>query len=113
MMARRNILLGRVHKVVTPASAKPPKKAARIAVLMGDPRMSDIIKPGSTWDEDDLHTVNEMKKVLATLPASSAANEQQVDLPLRSLALGEYVLRFTATRGDSAATTSAAFAIVR
>ncbi len=68
MMARRNILVGRVHKPVEPAAAKQPKKVARIAVLMGDPRKADKIKPGSTWDDDDLHTVNEMKKALATLP---------------------------------------------
>ncbi len=52
-------------------------------------------------------------KVLATLPAAFTAGHHQVDLPLRSLALGEYVLRFTATRGDTSAATTAAFAIVR
>lgn len=67
MMARRNILVGRVHKPVAPAIAKPPKKVARIAVLMGDPSKSDKIKPGATWDDDDLYTINEMKKALATL----------------------------------------------
>ncbi len=52
-------------------------------------------------------------KVLATLPAAVTAGQHQVDLPLRSLALGEYVLRFTATRGDTSANSTAAFAIVR
>jgi len=68
MMARRNVLLANVHKDVDSAPSNEPKKAARIAVLMGDPRKSDKIKPGATWDEDDLHTINEMKKALATLP---------------------------------------------
>ncbi len=37
-----------------------------------------------------------------------------MELPVRSLALGEYVLRFTAQRsGDASAVTTAAFAIVR
>jgi D-alanine-D-alanine ligase len=67
MMARRNILVGRVHKPVVPLSAKQPKKVARVAVLMGDPSKSDKIKPGATWDDDDLYTINEMKKALATL----------------------------------------------
>ena len=52
-------------------------------------------------------------KALATLPATVAAGVHQIDLPTRSLALGEYVLRFTATRGDTAATMTAAFAIIR
>jgi D-alanine-D-alanine ligase len=68
MMARRNILLGHVHKAAEPAPARQDQRAARIAVLMGDPRKSDKIKPGATWDDDDLHTINEMKKALATLP---------------------------------------------
>jgi len=67
MMARRNVLLGRVHKPAEPVLAQQPKKVSRIAVLMGDPRKSDKIKPGATWDEDDLHTINEMKKALASL----------------------------------------------
>ena len=52
-------------------------------------------------------------KVLASLPATFAGGRHQIDLPLRSLALGEYVLRFTATRGDGSAATTAAFAIIR
>ena len=68
MMARRNILMGRVHKTIEKPAPKQAERPARIAVLMGDPRKSDKIKPGATWDEDDLHTINEMKKALATLP---------------------------------------------
>lgn len=52
-------------------------------------------------------------KALATLPATAADGQFQIDLPLRSLALGEYVLRFTANRGDTSASGTAGFAIVR
>lgn len=52
-------------------------------------------------------------KALASLPATLTSGQYQVDLPLRSLALGEYVLRFTATRGDQSATSTAGFAIIR
>jgi VWFA-related protein len=52
-------------------------------------------------------------KTLATLPASAVNGQFQVDLPVRSLALGEYVLRFTATRGESTAVATAGFALVR
>ncbi len=52
-------------------------------------------------------------KSLAALPAVPVNGHYQVELPLRSLALGEYVLRFTATRGDTSAASTAGFAIVR
>lgn len=52
-------------------------------------------------------------KALATLPAALVNGHVQVDLPVRSLALGQYVLRFTARRGAASATTSTGFAIVR
>lgn len=52
-------------------------------------------------------------KPLATWPATAIAGQYQVELPVRSLALGEYVLRFTATRGGETAAITAAFAIVR
>jgi hypothetical protein len=51
--------------------------------------------------------------LLATLPAALTGGQYQVDLPLRSLALGEYVLRFTASRGETSATSTAGFAIIR
>lgn len=52
-------------------------------------------------------------KALATLPATLSNGQYQVDLPLRSLALGEYVLRFTARRGETSAMSTAGFAIIR
>ena len=53
-------------------------------------------------------------KPLASWPARLTFDGQhQVELPVRALALGEYVLRFTATRGDESAVATAAFAIVR
>lgn len=52
-------------------------------------------------------------KALATLPATAVAGQYQVDLPVRSLALGEYVLRFTATRAGTTAVATAGFALVR
>jgi VWFA-related protein len=52
-------------------------------------------------------------KPLASLPASDAGGQHQIELPVRSLALGEYVLRFTATQADHTASATAGFAIVR
>ena len=52
-------------------------------------------------------------KRLASWPAILIGDQHQVELPVRSLALGEYVLRFSATSGSEAAEATAAFAIVR
>ncbi|MEZ5293630.1 MAG: VWA domain-containing protein [Vicinamibacterales bacterium] len=52
-------------------------------------------------------------KVLASLPSSAVGGRRQVELPVRALALGEYVLRFTATSGAESAEATAGFAIVR
>jgi hypothetical protein len=52
-------------------------------------------------------------KALATLPASAVGGQYQIDLPVRALALGEYVLRFTATTDGTTAVATAGFAMVR
>jgi len=31
---------------------------------MGDPTKSDIIKPDNKFDEDDIHTINQLKEAL-------------------------------------------------
>ena len=69
--------------------------------------------PGNAPPAVTAEVLTRQGKVLAALPATAVTATHQIDLPLRSLALGEYVLRFTATRGDTAASTTAAFAIVR
>ncbi len=75
--SKRNQDLGMMaERVVVTASAKKDwsyvKKTGRtthaIAVILGDPRKSDVIKPNSTFDEDDLFTINSLKKSLASLP---------------------------------------------
>jgi VWFA-related protein len=52
-------------------------------------------------------------KPLASWPAILIGGQHQVELPVRSLALGEYVLRLNATSGGASAEATAAFAIVR
>ncbi len=34
---------------------------------MGDPTKKDLVKPGATFDKDDLHTIDELKKALSML----------------------------------------------
>ena len=74
--SKRNQDLGMMaERVVVTAMAKKEwsyvKKVVQrknsIVVLLGDPRKSDVIKPNSTFDDDDLFTINELKKSLAAL----------------------------------------------
>jgi len=65
MMGRRLILVGSADKVWT--SVKEMTSVQNIAVMMGDPRKTDIIKPNNTFDEDDMYTINELKKALGKL----------------------------------------------
>lgn len=66
MMAKRNIIMGLANKPEEIPSI-PLHKQHNIAVLMGDPRKSDRVKPGESFDDDDLFTINALKKALNTL----------------------------------------------
>ncbi len=66
MMGRRLILVGTAGKEWS--MVKEPHKAVRtVAVLMGDPRKQDKIKPNATFDDDDMYTINELKKGLSKI----------------------------------------------
>lgn len=67
MMAQRILLTAQSTKVATEKpSAKTPVR--NVTVLLGDHRRSDSVKPDSRFDEDDFHTIDELKKALAGLP---------------------------------------------
>ena len=66
MMEKRIVVTGFVQKEWTPVRKK--REAAKpIAVIMGDHRKLDIVKPNGNFDEDDFFTINELKKALAEL----------------------------------------------
>jgi len=67
MMARRNLITGVVSKPVTAVIQSGKNRPIKIAVLMGDPQLVDRVKPGASFDEDDYHTINELKQALARL----------------------------------------------
>jgi D-alanine-D-alanine ligase len=67
MMARRNIVLARADKPEVRSTGGPTSGTLRIAVLLGDPGKLDVVKPGASFDEDDHHTINELKQALAGL----------------------------------------------
>ena len=66
MMKRRIILTAVVKKEWTPK--KRSKKAIRnVAVVTGDPRKIDILKPQNVFDDDDFYTLDQMKGALREL----------------------------------------------
>ncbi|UCG79487.1 MAG: methyltransferase domain-containing protein [Nitrospirota bacterium] len=73
--SKRNQDLGMMAKrIVISAIAKKERSALKqkgtiktIAVLMGDPRRMDIVKPEASFDDDDHHTINELKKELSRI----------------------------------------------
>ncbi len=67
MMAQRIILTARSNKSAA-TRVEDEKRVRRVAVVMGDHRRSDSVKPNQTFDHDDFHTIDELKKALAGLP---------------------------------------------
>lgn len=122
-------LSGSTLAVATPAFVRARTTAAFQALRRGEPgppspdrefRQTDMIVVRTVVADDAAtppdvvaEVLTREGKALATVPARSSGGHHQVELPVRSLALGEYVLRFTATRGERSATASAGFAIVR
>jgi D-alanine-D-alanine ligase len=70
MMAERVVVTAVAKKEWTPIKASAKVKKS-VVVVMGDPRKSDLIKPNSTFDEDDMHTINELKKSLSSMSGYS------------------------------------------
>jgi len=66
MMERRILLTAQIKKDWAPTRAAR-KDIRNVAVLMGDPQRNDIVKPDASFDEDDYHTINELKRGLGEL----------------------------------------------
>jgi len=67
MMAQRIILTARSSKRAI-IGVEDEKRVRRVTVVMGDHRRSDSVKPNQTFDRDDFHTIDELKKALGQLP---------------------------------------------
>ena len=65
MMAKRFVITASIKKEWTIVRKSAQSKT--IAVLLGDHRKMDSVKPGDRFDEDDFHTINELKKALQEL----------------------------------------------
>jgi D-alanine-D-alanine ligase len=68
MMERRIISTSVAVKEWTPVRQKKIK-VKHVTVLMGDHRKSDIVKPDTVFDDDDYHTINQLKVALGSLKA--------------------------------------------
>lgn len=66
MMGQRLLITARIEK--QPAAAVVGQVVRRVAVLMGDPQLSDEIKPDGQFDEDDHATIARLQEELAALP---------------------------------------------
>jgi D-alanine-D-alanine ligase len=64
MMAERIIVTAIAKKEWAPVK-KYSKERESVLVLMGDPHKKDVVKPDSTFDDDDYHTINELKRALS------------------------------------------------
>jgi D-alanine-D-alanine ligase len=67
MMAQRILITAEIKKSWAPHRVAR-KDVRNVAVIMGDPQRHDIIKPDAGFDEDDYHTINELKRGLSELP---------------------------------------------
>lgn len=65
MMEKRIIVTGIAKKEWHTVDTKRVSKT--VAVLMGDPRKADIVKPKANFDEDDFFTIDALKKALAEI----------------------------------------------
>ena len=66
MMEKRIIVTGVAKKEWHTVDTKRISKT--VAVLMGDPGKSDIVKPQANFDDDDFFTIDALKKALAEIP---------------------------------------------
>lgn len=67
MMAQRILITARATKQDA-GKASRPTPTRRVAVLLGDHRRADSVKPDNRFDEDDFHTIDKLKQALASLP---------------------------------------------
>lgn len=64
MMERRILVSGEIQKEWSSTKQKDKLKSRNIALILGDPRKADIVKPSSTFDDDDFYTIDQLKMAL-------------------------------------------------
>ena len=84
MMARRIVVVASAKKEWSLVRKRAGAKEV-VLVLMGDPDKADMVKPNTTFDEDDYHTIDELKKALAKLKKRRFVYLNRHDTLLRDL----------------------------
>lgn len=69
MMEKRLIISSEVIKEWSETKIRPKKndQIKNVTVLMGDPKINDIIKPNSIFDDDDFFTIDQLKNALHSI----------------------------------------------
>lgn len=67
MMKRRFFVTARIKKEWTPIKKKLKEDLKNIVVLLGDPKLSDSLKPNFYFDDDDFYTIDQLKQALKEL----------------------------------------------
>jgi D-alanine-D-alanine ligase len=65
MMGQRLLVTAEAVVDLTQLRGTRPRS---VAVVLGDPRLSDNVKPGGRFGEADMHTIAKLREALATLP---------------------------------------------
>ncbi|MCA9407723.1 MAG: methyltransferase domain-containing protein [Candidatus Omnitrophica bacterium] len=65
MMEKRLIITAVVRKAWAPQVLSKQNKLKQVAVVMGDPKKEDKLKPAAVFDDDDLYTIDCLKNVLS------------------------------------------------
>ncbi len=84
MMGRRLVITARVEKAWTRKKQVTTTKR-NITVVMGDPRRKDKVRPSCIFDEDDFHTIEELKKALSAIDEYSFTYIDNHDTLIRTL----------------------------
>jgi D-alanine-D-alanine ligase len=67
MMGHRRMLIARPSRRVVATNGHHNQEKRQVAVVMGDPRLSDDMKLGGVFDDDDFHTIDQLKAALGSL----------------------------------------------
>jgi len=71
MMERRILVSAVARKEWTPVKVRPKEQVKNVAVLFGDPRKPDNLKPLCVFDDDDFYTIDQVKAALKELGGHS------------------------------------------
>lgn len=67
MMEHRTVVTAAAEKEWTPVRKRSRESLRTVAVVMGDPHLTDIIKPQAVFDDDDFYTIDRLTEALRKL----------------------------------------------